>query len=357
MINWIGSFGQGSGYSGASEKICIALEDLGVDVRVMSFGKDNERNFTENGREIRRKPFAMSDVGIVFGFPNAFDSAMNYKYKIGFTMFETDKLPNGVNDWAGKTGNAADAINKMDLLLVPCEHNKELFRREGVKIPIEVVHLGIDPLDYVIMDRPQRKKFVFYSCGVLTIRKNPGALISAFLDLFKDNPDVELVLKTNSGTLGHITFPYGNLKVIDRLATPEEMFILYRDADCFVFPSRGEGFGLTPLEAMATGLPTIFGNNTGMSEYANDKYNYPVSCPTMSKAIRFPKRWGDVGNWYEVDYNELKEKMLYVYNHRKEAHDLGLRAGKWVRESWTYQHTAKRIKSLVEDLISGKIKN
>jgi len=354
-INFFGNLSQGAGYSGSSEKLALALEKLGVDVRVISFvKKDMTSNTTEAGKKLKAKPFELAEVGICYGLPNTFTSLFNNKIKIGFTMFETDKIPSGRNNWAGETGNATDIINKLDLLLVPSEHNKKLFKSSGVKIPIEILHLAVDTDEFVPMDRPKRDIFTFYMAGVLTIRKNPGMALSAFLDLYKNNPKVKIVFKTNSGTMGHINMPYSNVKIIDRFSTPEEMFCHMRDADCFVFPSRGEGFGLPPLEAMATGLPVIVSDNTGMSEYTDKRYNYPIPCPEMKPAERFPKNWGNVGNWYEPDYQKLKETMKYVYEHQEEAKEKGMLASKWVRENWSFDNTAKSLVKLIEDVINKK---
>jgi glycosyltransferase involved in cell wall biosynthesis len=41
---------------------------------------------------------------------------------------------------------------------------------------------------------------------------------------------------------------------------------LYRSALAFVFPSRYEGFGLPPLEAMACGAPLVCGNGGSLPE-------------------------------------------------------------------------------------------
>jgi len=355
LINWFGSFSQGQGYSGASEKIAIELEKLGYDVRHVGFGKDNRNNRTKAGKILTSKEFKLAQVGLCFGFPNAFSSLANNKYKIGWTMFETDRLPSGSNSWCGPTGNASDMINTFtDVLIVPSQHNYHLFRNSGVQKPIKVIHLGVDTDSYMKMVRPHRDTFTFLMAGVLTIRKNPGAVLSAFLDLFKDNEKVRLVLKTNSGTLGHFQMPYKNVTIIDRFATPEEMLGYYRDADAFVFPSKGEGFGLTPLEAMATGLPTIFADNTGMSEYADKEYNYPVPCSTMTKATRFPVKWGNVGNWYEVDYHALRNAMEEVYKQRNLWYEKGLRAADWVRKEWSYKRTAENLLTVVNALVKMK---
>lgn len=349
VLNWLGSFSQGQGYSGSSEKMAVAVNKL-LDVRVMTFTADVERNITNAGKELIKKPFQVGKWGICYGVPNSFTSLIHQKYKIGFTMFETDTIPHSLhpNEWSGKTGQAKDIINNLDMLFVPSQHNKAIFKKEGVTIPIEVVNLGVDVEAFPKMIRPKRKKFTFLILGTLTIRKNVGAVLAAFIELFKDNPDVELIIKTTSGTIGHIAFPYKNIKIIDRYATPEETLELYNKADCFVFPSRGEGFGLPPLEAMATGLPTIFAANTGMLEYAHKDYNYPVKVSHLAKAVRFPKKWGEVGNWYEIDYQAFKETMLYVYNNQEEAYKKGLAAADWVRERWTYENTAKRIVELLK---------
>ena len=42
-------------------------------------------------------------------------------------------------------------------------------------------------------------------------------------------------------------------------SVPEkELINLYRNASLFIFPSFYEGFGLPPLEAMASGCPSLY---------------------------------------------------------------------------------------------------
>lgn len=350
-INWFGSFSQGQGYSGSAENMLIALSRKGIDVRTATFSKDNKKNITKEGLNIKNKPFELGNIGIAYGFPNSFSSLMLNKVKVGFTMFETTRLPNGQpNVWCGSTGNWLDAIKNLDMLLTPSTFCRDIMIKEGAKVPIEIVPLGVDTEKYKYIERPKRKKFTFLMLGTLTIRKNPGYVISAFLDLFKNNEDVELVLKTQDGTIGHVQMPYKNLKIIDERTLPEKMMKYYEDADCFVFPSRGEGFGLPPLEAMATGLPTIFSANTGMLDFADDKYCYPIRKMTEQKAIHFPKDWGDVGQWFDPDYQELKNLMKYVYEHREEAKEKGRMSAEWVKTNWSFDKSADKLIEILNKL-------
>ncbi len=50
----------------------------------------------------------------------------------------------------------------------------------------------------------------------------------------------------------------------------EDLPVLYRNADIFIFPSLHEGFGIPVLEAMASGTPVITSNVTAMPEVAGD---------------------------------------------------------------------------------------
>lgn len=346
-ITLYAAFGAGQGYSGMSEQFGIHMNHFS-DVRVARFADTPIENLDAETLDLLAKPYQRSDIALTIGFPASFSTAthLNHKFRAAYTMFETDKLPVGVNDWNGAEGNPADAINKhCDLLFVPCEDNVATFRRAGVTVPIEVVPNGIHKMYQPMkrLPRPADHKFTFLIMGTLSIRKNSGAVVSAFIDNFKDTPDVRLILKTQSGTHGHMEFDkaVGDIQIIDALYTRQQMLDLMQEADCFVFPSHGEGFGLPPIEAAATGLPTIIANNTGMKEYANREYFYVISSDEKQPASHYPKKWGDVGNWYQPSYDELKEVMRYIYDHQASAAMKGLRSSSYVHEKFDYDTLSK----------------
>lgn len=67
--------------------------------------------------------------------------------------------------------------------------------------------------------------------------------------------------------------------------TKEELVKLYRKADIFVFPSREEGWGLTPVEAMACGC-AVAGSNVGcMIEIGKHGENVLLSEPCDVKQL------------------------------------------------------------------------
>lgn len=113
-----------------------------------------------------------------------------------------------------------------------------------------------------------------------------------------------------------------------------------------VYPSRGEGFGITPLEAMATGLPAIVPNAHGISEYFNSNYMLEVKiggeCPGMYQ--RFKGQY--VGEMVVADIKDLRKQMRYAYNHQEEMKELGKAASEYVKK-FTYRETAKKLSEII----------
>src|SRR5205807_6779556 len=92
-----------------------------------------------------------------------------------------------------------------------------------------------------------------------------------------------------------------------------------RQMDAFVLPSRGEGFGLCGIEAMATGLPLIATNWSGPAEYLDAADSYPLSYKLVeAQAV---EQYGVAyrGQWAQPDYEHLRSLMRYLYEHPEVA--------------------------------------
>ena len=127
------------------------------------------------------------------------------------------------------------------------------------------------------------------------------------------------------------------------------MPVLYRSADCFVLPTRGEGWGMPILEAMACGLPVIATNWSSQTDFMNADNAYPLNVDRLIDAkAKCP--YYDGFQWAEPSEEHLIERMRYVYTHQSEAAQKGIEASKDVLQNWTWRQSAtailERLKSM-----------
>ena len=119
-------------------------------------------------------------------------------------------------------------------------------------------------------------RFLMYA-GNVKPHKNLERLIDAFVVVRQSGFDDLKLLITGSeisryATLRRAVHRYNLHKHVRFLGFQSEttLAVLYRLADVFVFPSLYEGFGLPPLEAMASGTPVVVSNVSSLPEVVGD---------------------------------------------------------------------------------------
>ncbi|MBT8091723.1 MAG: glycosyltransferase family 4 protein [Gammaproteobacteria bacterium] len=117
--------------------------------------------------------------------------------------------------------------------------------------------------------------------------KNFESVVQA-LDMLGDQaPPCVIVGKTEQRQFGGVIFDEERVTHLGYVSD-EELLALYRRALCLVFPSFYEGFGLPPLEAMASSCPVISSYTSAMPEISGDAAIYcdPHDFGTLARAIR-----------------------------------------------------------------------
>jgi len=310
----------------------------------------------------RQGAINMSEPSICIAYGNDFHK-FHGGYRVGYTVFEYTKL-------------AADWINGMrqvDELWTTSRWGLEVIRQNGLAdIKVEVVPEGFDAAIFNPALREQRKSrsvFRFLTVGKWEVRKGQVELLKAWAKAFRGIKDVELVLmcdnpfvrgfsveqeikKLNLGRMAPV-------KAVKPVATDVEMAKRYADADCFVLPTRAEGWGLPIMEAMACGTPVITTRYSAITEYANDANAHLLDVMNLVPVfdpLFFP-RAGEAGLWAEIDIEQLAERMLHVYQNRDEARLVGLRAASDMASQWTWDHAARKAHGLLQARKAGQISN
>ncbi|HUN67305.1 MAG TPA: glycosyltransferase family 1 protein [Burkholderiales bacterium] len=159
---------------------------------------------------------------------------------------------------------------------------------------IRVIHCGCDHLDGVaaepeILERAglARGRYVL-AVGTPSRAKNLAVLVKA-MERSRDNA-LELALvgemEERVFNVNRIAWPSW-VRVLGNVSDGQ-LKALYGNALCFAFPSRYEGFGLPPLEAMRCGCPTIVSTAASLPEVCGDASLFadPDDVDSIARHIR-----------------------------------------------------------------------
>lgn len=294
--------------------------------------KDSQewRVLDQEEKDVFENDFKECKVGISGTTPFNFNENRS-PVKVAMTMAESDRIG---EEWVR-------ACNGMTHIIVPNEFYKEVFQESGVTVPIKVLPSGIDTERYYYVRRNKRNDFTFGLCGYLNDRKSVLEVIQAFCSEFEANEPVRLFLHTTNHFFRYYkNFTDPRIKLTWDYKPFSDMMEFYKELDCFVFPSKAEGIGLPPREAMATGLPVILTEYSGLSDIANPLFSYPLNVHELIPRTDMTEQ---PGNWAKVDVKELMYQMRYVYEHQDEARNKGRLAASVIKEKYSWEVCAKNI--------------
>ena len=156
------------------------------------------------------------------------------------------------------TRRLLEAVSPVHAPVVVAPHGVDLsrFTPDAADDATMLRELGIDP---------GRRAILFV--GTLEPRKGLDVLMEAFAELSASDPDLELWVAGQAG--------WGGVDVAARERVRRLGYVsdgglpaLLRAASVVAYPSRGEGFGLPVLEALACGTPVVTTRGTVMEEVA-----------------------------------------------------------------------------------------
>jgi glycosyltransferase involved in cell wall biosynthesis len=192
----------------------------------------------------------------------------------------------------------------------------------------EVIYHGVDANTFKPRNKAQSKRelgyeetdFVVLFIGKLHPYKDPLTLIKAFSEAVKKNTNLCLAMIGEGELYQEVNKKISELNLLNRVklfrrVSDERLKILYNAADLFVLPSVGEAFGMTLLEAMASGVPVIASNSGACLEVVGNA------------GILFSR-----GN-----HIELAEKILRLSHEKELSRKLSEAGMKRVRETFSWE--------------------
>ena len=333
-----------SGIAQVCRETCLAFYDIGVSVHLVDIPDFNPVKADiqpERLNKLKQMQANKLDKYVtIHMYPveriNQID--MNAKANIVWINYETDRIP---YVWSLILNQPA-----ISDVVVPTEFNKMTFSKGGVnKDKISVAPFGVDTERYT----PNGAKLEFlkedeaFNFGFVSTFKNCkgyDVLFSAFFEEFKNEPKAKLVLKTDLNTgdfekekqyiINVIrSFKKDSKAEIIYIAenySEEKMEALYRSLDCFVLPSRGEGWGLGYLQSMASGVVPIATNCSAQRSYLNSDNALLVDAPQVKiNSIEWllNARFQQEHFWWEPNLDQLRKQMRYAFENKDKLNKMG----------------------------------
>lgn len=300
------------------------------------------------------------------------DSVLDFRNRLS-EVFQPDGIELiHAHDWMGAFA-AAEIAKKYDIPLIWTVHSTEYDRAAGKPHNPEIVHIEQDALltachtisvsqrtkkilidhyqtnpekitaiyngiDISLFEQMANRNYhqtdgVILFLGRITGQKAPDDFLKAAQLVLSERPNARFMLAGEGDLLNKLRLRARRLKINDRVEFTgkvfgKKMLDCYQNAIMFVLPARSEPFGLTVLEAMAAGLPTIISSTTGVGEIIE---NVSVIEPNQP--------------------NQLAKAIIQLLDNAELRKELGEK-GAAEAKKWSWKHVAAETRHLYEKVLN-----
>jgi glycosyltransferase involved in cell wall biosynthesis len=288
---------------------------------------------------------ASCPVHIEFHQPPYWTGLGRGQYLIGYVPWESSEME---PLWKEK-------MNVADEIWTPNPIQAERFKACGVTTPIRIYEHGYAE-EWTNLKRRSSGKIKFLHCGEPAPRKCGQMVVDAFIAAFGENEDISLTIKAWNSSMIRINDDrgffrpdqlYKNIHTLYQELTPDAMVSLHHAHHVAVLPTWGEGFGLFPIQALVTGMPTITnGAALGYSRHILPQLNVRSSLADSPWPQMHP------GKMFKPDFDDLVDKMRYAVDHFDELSGRALLQSQRVKKEYSWENVTKKADEYLREIES-----
>lgn len=341
-IHWRGPLFHGSGYSFVMREYTRAMIEAGWDTQLSNvvYTLDDVSKYIPQEEIEFYKPYIKNRINKAHGSDRIF---INHATPDLVEPFPYFRKSGACSMWETNTISEKSALkcNTMDFLITASEFSKSAFLTGGTKVPVHVVPHIVTPKDFTDVKYNNEKleeitkdKLTFLSAFEWHKGKGYEELIKGFVEAFKEDDGVLLILKVNSlvdsknlkwKVLEYIKSVKGNLKYpsilpICQPVQSDFLYSLYKYSDVFVSLSKREAFSLCASDGIVNNLLVMAPDRGGHRQFLTSENCVLINSDwdevTPDKVE--PERRNYIGQYWIQPNLEDFIKKLHI-----------------VRESWT----------------------
>ncbi len=197
---------------------------------------------------------------------------------------------------------------------------------------VTTVHNAVEPLSPEIMAiEPKRalKDKVVTFLGRITMQKGPEYFVEAAHRVLRRTNNVRFVMAGSGDMMEKMIRLVAYRNISDRFhftgfLRGKEVYEMLKSSDVYIMPSVSEPFGISPLEAMQVGVPTIVSKQSGCAEILShviktDYWDIDAMADAIYSIITYPSMYETLKREGKKEVDEIKweyaaQKVRSVYN-------------------------------------------
>lgn len=218
-------------------------------------------------------------------------------------------------------------MNEWDIIITPSNIGKQIMIDNGISTKIEVVpnywenEILID--NSFFSNKFNEKKWTFYTESSGWERKNIKNLLKYFIEEFRNDESVRLVIKLSEKKRKDIIIPDDikcEVVIIDEHISKKNIFSLMINCDCYICLSYMEGFCIPLLNAavLKKDIICLDSKISGYKDFLNKENSIMINCKEIpifnTKESISIYELNSI--WEESDYNQYKDALRKSYERK-----------------------------------------
>ena len=196
---------------------------------------------------------------------------------------------------------------------------------------VTTVHNAVIPLsdDIVNMPRHEKKEKIVTFLGRITMQKGPEYFVEAAAKVLKKNKNLRFVMAGSGDMMDDMIRLAAKRDIADRFhftgfLKGRQVYEMLRNSDVYMMPSVSEPFGISPLEAMEMGVPSIISKQSGCAEILENviKTDYwdidamadAIHAITSYLALYHTLRDNGIEEIKGITWEKAGRKVIDIYN-------------------------------------------
>ncbi len=195
---------------------------------------------------------------------------------------------------------------------------------------VTTVHNAVVPLSDELLNvqAPAMRDKIVTFLGRITMQKGPEYFVEAAVKVLKNNRNVRFVMAGSGDMMDKMIRLAAERGVADRFHFPgfqkgKQVYEMLKASDVYVMPSVSEPFGISPLEAMQMGVPSIISKQSGCAEILNnviktDYWDIDAMADAINAIVTYPAmyeqlRQDGLDEVARITWEKAGQKVIDIY--------------------------------------------